>query len=85
MQNKNQKTTELSSAELLEMFYVEELDDRLEMDCWMICQNSTNTCTIVSTSTNGTCCGNQTTGSPSVGVPVNISCASPTSPVPKNP
>ncbi len=71
MQNKNQKTTELSSAELLEMFQVEELDDRLEM-CWFNC--SENNCTINSSTTNTTCCGDQSTGSPSVGVPVNGSC-----------
>jgi len=58
---------DLKSTELLEMFHVEELDDRLEM-CWINC----NECFISSNTTNEGCCGNQDNGD--IGVTVDGAC-----------
>lgn len=70
MKSNNQN---LESNELLAMFQVEELDDRLEM-CWVNCP----VCTINSNTTNGTCCGPQTNGSP--GISVGIGTGTPSAP-----
>jgi hypothetical protein len=69
MKNQDQKMTELSSDELLEMFQVEELDDRLEM-CWVNC--NTVICTINSDTTNGTCCRDQEAKNGDIGISIPI-------------
>ena len=63
------------NTEIVEMFQVEELDDRLEM-CWMNCLS--NNCNIGTNTTNTTCCSpDQEGGNPGITVPINGSCTPP--------